>query len=616
MRDQLRDSYKREEERIEDILRRLRVRNRSFVAGEIASFLGILFFIVLVTLSGSSVVKIIEGVGAALMFFAYVIIRRKDVKNSERIAELERLRKAHQHEVQYLNGDFSSFDDGERYVNPHHSFTYDLDIFGREGLYQRLNRTVTSGGADRLAYYLGSVNAHKSIDEINDYRKAIHGLGDDSLTHWRMEFIANGVDSKIDTNVILKTLPKLKAIDIPKIYSGKVMIAVAWALSIGLIASIIAAIYHFVNPLLPIFWLIFNFFFVSVIAGKKLNEMLAVGNSLKGQMDPLMHLISMVSKLNIDEESLDTEILKHEARVLQSAETSFDSLTNIVETLILRGSDIYKLFADSLGLRGILLVCKFYHWREEASDNISEWLAAIAEIDAIVSMAQYDNLSQIESNVTIQDSNKVVFNAKGLYHPFLGEKAVRNDFNIEDRNFYIVTGANMAGKSTFLRAVGINYVLAMNGMPVFADSLTVSRFNLFTSMRTSDDLAHGISYFNAELLRLKQLIQNLTPNSYLLTPNSSTLIILDEILKGTNSADKLNGSRMFLRAMMDKPVTGIIATHDLELSKMDEESPRFHNFCFEIKLGTDVTYSYKITTGVARNQNATYLLKKMLNDKS
>ena len=166
----------------------------------------------------------------------------------------------------------------------------------------------------------------------------------------------------------------------------------------------------------------------------------------------------------------------------------------------------------------------------------------------------------------------------------------------------------MAGKSTFLRAIGVNYVLAMAGMPVFASEMKVSMFNLFTSMRTTDDLQHGISYFNAELIRLRLLLDSVRENP------PCTLIILDEILKGTNSLDKLNGSRMFLEAVSKLPVSGVIATHDLELSRMAEGSGRFHNLCFEIKLGEGVTYSYKITTGVAKNQNATYLLKRILNE--
>lgn len=164
----------------------------------------------------------------------------------------------------------------------------------------------------------------------------------------------------------------------------------------------------------------------------------------------------------------------------------------------------------------------------------------------------------------------------------------------------------MAGKSTFLRSLGVNYILAMIGAPVFASRLRVSVFSLFSSMRTSDDLAHGISYFNAELLRLRQLINACKRSTH-------TLIILDEILKGTNSLDKLNGSRMFLEAISSMPVSGVIATHDLELSHMADENPsRFHNFCFEIRLSDEITYTYKITQGVARNQNATYLLRNIL----
>jgi len=207
-----------------------------------------------------------------------------------------------------------------------------------------------------------------------------------------------------------------------------------------------------------------------------------------------------------------------------------------------------------------------------------------------------------------------LFEAKGLWHPFLGAKAVRNDFLLADGHYYIITGANMAGKSTFLRSVGINVLLARVGLPVFAGHLRCSLFSLFTSMRTSDDLAHGISYFNAELLRLQQLLDFVRATSTAETAQPPhTLIILDEILKGTNSLDKLNGSRLFLEAVSALPVTGVIATHDLELSRMAEEhSDRFHNYCFEIQLSDHITYTYRITPGVARNQNATYLLQQLL----
>ena len=269
--------------------------------------------------------------------------------------------------------------------------------------------------------------------------------------------------------------------------------------------------------------------------------------------------------------------------------------------------------------------------------KMEEWMDIVSEMDAIVSMADFRYNHPEAADAEIVDASEeavlanvastslgqpVVFEAKNLYHPFLGAKAVKNDFSIKDGNYYIITGANMAGKSTFLRSLGVNYILAMAGLPVFADSLRVSRFRLFSSMRTSDDLTHGISYFNAELIRLEQLMQFCQKSSL------RTLIILDEILKGTNSVDKLNGSRLFLESISRLPVSGIIATHDLELSKMEQSSDagdgnraedgnqtlagRFHNYCFEIELGTDVTYTYKIQPGVARNQNATFLLNQLI----
>lgn len=260
--------------------------------------------------------------------------------------------------------------------------------------------------------------------------------------------------------------------------------------------------------------------------------------------------------------------------------------------------------------------------------QMEEWVEIVSELDAMVSMADFRYNHPEATDAQMIDERLVVFEAKNLYHPFLGANAVKNDFCIDDSNYYIVTGANMAGKSTFLRSLGINYILAMAGMPVFADTLRISRFRLFSSMRTSDDLTHGISYFNAELLRLEQLVQfckgdaqkhkaNFASQGKLACKGDSlrTLIILDEILKGTNSVDKLNGSRLFLESIAHLPVSGVIATHDLELSKMEngsEQGRRFHNYCFEIDLGLDVTYTYKIQRGVAKNQNATFLLKKLI----
>ena len=281
-------------------------------------------------------------------------------------------------------------------------------------------------------------------------------------------------------------------------------------------------------------------------------------------------------------------------------------LKRIMDGIDRRGNAIYNMLFNTVALVDFFLIRRYLRWSCYSLSNLEGWIESVSRFDALVSMATFCRNEPDAVEAEWVETAGIVYRAEGLYHPFLGAKAVRNDFQIDDRHFYIVTGANMAGKSTFLRSIGINYILALNGLPVFADRLIVSRFSLFSSMRTTDDLTHGISYFNAELLRLQQLIRYCQDNP-------PTLIILDEILKGTNSMDKLNGSRMFLEAISRCNVTGVIATHDLELAKMVGVYPdRFHAYRFEIALSDRITYSYRISPGVARNQNATYLLTGIL----
>jgi DNA mismatch repair ATPase MutS len=197
---------------------------------------------------------------------------------------------------------------------------------------------------------------------------------------------------------------------------------------------------------------------------------------------------------------------------------------------------------------------------------------------------------------------------KGLGHPLINRNTcVRNDVEIKgDLSFLIVTGANMAGKSTYLRTIGVNYLLACMGAPSCAESLLVYPANLVTSLRTSDSLAGNESYFFAELKRLKMVIDRLKSGEEL-------FIILDEILKGTNSADKQKGSFALMRQLVALKTCGVIATHDLLLGELEQEYPgQIKNYRFEADINGDrLTFSYRLREGVARNMNATFLMEKM-----
>lgn len=580
--------YTEKERHLAGEIAQLKQKSRLFVAGQIVFFLLFLAFLVLYTLVSWGVLPLVLS---AVSLLLYALVRLMDVKNDAQVHRFSSLRKVYLHELSYLKGDFSCFDEGERYVDAHHPFTFDLDVFGKDSLFQRINRTVTTGGSDWLAAQLSSVdNRSARADAVDELA---------SMEPWRATFMALGADGRIDSALIRQALQEIKSLQIPTFAARRWTFVLAWLLIVGLFAAVVASVAGLVSAQLPLWWGILHFFGVFFVCSGACRVISKAVDKLHEQLQVYVELIRQVSETTTFTTPQNAAIVN----VLQGARQSFDQLNDILNGLDRRGNILGLFLMDALFLSDYFLVRRFLRWQRQYLGQVPVWIDAISEMDGLVSMATFRYNEPQAGRAEVVASEEMVYEAVGLYHPFLGAKAVRNDFTLQHRHYYIITGANMAGKSTFLRALGINYILAMNGMPVFATSLRVSAYSLFSSMRTTDDLAHGISYFNAELLRLKQL---LTACQY----NSQTLIILDEILKGTNSADKLNGSRLFLQAVSALPVTGVIATHDLELSKMEGE--RFHNYCFEIALGQDVTYSYKITPGIARNQNATFLLREIL----
>lgn len=633
----------------------LKRKNTGFITGELLAFGGILAFLICYfALDGDTQNYLM---GAALCLIAYLGIRRLDDKNKEKIEHLSALLKVYQDEIKALEGDFSPFETGDSYQNPQHPYSFDLDVFGKSSLFNRICRTITSGGSEALARNL-TRETPLSLEDIKrrrDLQKELAGEGE----NWRMEFLAlgeknrsqtadgkmvNDKTKKIDSAAVVDAMQKVSKMEVSAWFGSPVSLVIGWLLIIGVIGSVILSICDMVSVNFALWWVMAQYMVVFFVCKQTLDKIDSNGGKLRHQLIAYAQILRLINRRNFH-----SELGKEMQESLADALPSFAQLEKILKGYDRRGNFLGLFFTDAFMLSDFFLVRSFLKWKNTYMMKMEEWMHIISEMDAMVSMANFrynhpeaeeaefvsgkqeaDEESVVSENTEI-GSPEIVFEGKNLYHPFLGAKAVKNDFTIRDDNYYIITGANMAGKSTFLRSLGVNYILAMAGMPVFADQLKISRFRLFSSMRTTDDLTHGISYFNAELIRLEELLKfckesaegkfckesaegkfykkSIAGNKESLR----TLIILDEILKGTNSLDKLNGSRKFLEAISKQPVSGIIATHDLELSKMENDaSGKFHNYCFEIDLGTDVTYTYKIQKGVARNQNATFLLNKIL----
>lgn len=596
----LNELYKKRITELVQTISSLRAKSRIFVMAEVLSFAVSIGFVVLFTVLDDASWTL--GVALCVLFL-YFYIRNLDTKNDRKIADASALKLVYEKEVAYQTGDYTKFDAGERYLQPTHPFTFDLDVFGQGSLFQRINRTISSGGSDYLAESLsGKWESLPTAELLKHIEQRVDAIGELAGNEpFLSQFKAQGAEKPIDTAAVKEAFGSIHALQIPSYFGNPTFRILIYANLVGFYLSIFLSIGNFVPAFLPLWWGIFNFFLATFCTHKYIKLVNEAISKLKDQVRGYVNMASLIEK-----QSFTAAHLCELKANLSGAMASFGQLERILQKIDNRSNEIGIVLFNCFGLLDITIVRHFLRWQRTYEPITDQWIGASSVFDALVSMATFRLNEDEAQEATIIDSSGVSYKARSIYHPFLGEKAVRNNFDIQNHEYYIITGANMAGKSTFLRTLGVNYILAMNGLPVFAEEMRVSVFRLFTNMRTTDDLTHGISYFNAELLRLKQLIASLDPNV-------PSLIILDEILKGTNSLDKLNGSRLFLEYISERNVTGVIATHDLELSKLEDENPqRFHNYSFEIELGTDVTYTYKIGRGVARNQNATFLLKQIL----
>ena len=596
----LNELYKKRITELVQTIGSLRAKSRIFVMAEVLSFAVSIGFVVLFTVLDDASWTL--GVALCILFL-YFYIRNLDTKNDRKIADASALKLVYEKEVAYQTCDYTKFDAGERYLQPTHPFTFDLDVFGQGSLFQRINRTISSGGSDYLAESLsGKWESLPTAELLKHIEQRVEAIGELAGNEpFLSQFKAQGAEKPIDTAAVKEAFGSIHALQIPSYFGNPTFRILIYANLVGFYLSIFLSIGNFVPAFLPLWWGIFNFFLATFCTHKYIKLVNEAISKLKDQVRGYVNMASLIEK-----QSFTAAHLCELKANLSGAMASFGQLERILQKIDNRSNEIGIVLFNCFGLLDITIVRHFLRWQRTYEPITDQWIGASSVFDALVSMATFRLNEDEAQEVTIIDSSGVSYKARSIYHPFLGEKAVRNNFDIQNHEYYIITGANMAGKSTFLRTLGVNYILAMNGLPVFAEEMRVSVFRLFTNMRTTDDLTHGISYFNAELLRLKQLIASLDPNV-------PSLIILDEILKGTNSLDKLNGSRLFLEYISERNVTGVIATHDLELSKLEDENPqRFHNYSFEIELGTDVTYTYKIGRGVARNQNATFLLKQIL----
>ncbi|MDR2915484.1 MAG: DNA mismatch repair protein MutS [Tannerella sp.] len=501
-------------------------------------------------------------------------------------------------ELNALDYDFSAFDGEAEQIDAQHPFSLDLDIFGKKSLFQSMNRTVTSIGKIQLADWLKKPLTDKQ--QIIARQEAVKELR--TKTIFRHDFHATGKE-RPNNNRDIRQLNELSA------RMTHFHESLCWKILIWLIPAAwlitIAALTWTDTP-----FGIFSILFIISLAIANIHTKSIT--KLHQTMDHLKKLLSVYSRLmeRIEKEEFNSDILKQKQQALISnnitASKTIKQLSGILGGLDQRFNMVAIIF-NILYLRDMRHVMQLEKWIKTHAGNFNAWFDALAEMDAFCSLGSFAFNHPNYIYPTIANSY-FEMEGKALGHPLIHrDKCVCNDIEIPgSKYFLIVTGANMAGKSTYLRTIGVNFLFACIGLPVYAESLTVYPAHIVTSLRTADSLVSNESYFFAELKRLKMIIDRLNAGEQL-------FIILDEILKGTNSIDKQKGSIALIKQLINKGTCGIIATHDLMLGSLAETFPKnVQNKRFEADITNDkLTFTYQIRDGIAQNMNATFLMKKM-----
>jgi hypothetical protein len=489
----------------------------------------------------------------------------------------------------------SGFSNGEEYAEEQHPYTGDLDVFGHASLFAHMNRTGTLMGSKQLADCLRM--PLMEVQEIKETQEAISKLVPRLKFRQLLAAQSGLAEEKPGDELSLYQWLQLPL----EFVNNKWLNIVRWVTPALLIASFvyyfISGQYYPITIFLCINWLILG----SVV--KKVNAQ----HQLISNKQKIFSKFALLLKIINEEDIEGATLLNRNKQTAASANVALHKLARVCNALDQRMNLLVGVFLNSLVLYDVHCAFAIERWKSQHQHEVTGWFDVIARMEALNSMATfaYNHPSYIYPQVSAQTSG---LQAKGVGHPLIpAEDCVRNDISIGDpQHFLIITGSNMSGKSTFLRSVGSNLVLALCGMPVCAESFVCSPMRIMTSMRIKDSISKHTSYFQAELLRLQQIVE-------VLKTGERVFILLDEILKGTNSEDKLSGSRKLIEHFLQYRCLGMIATHDLELGNMETTYPeKIGNHCFESTIKDDqLFFDYRIRAGVARNKNATFLMEKM-----
>lgn len=522
---------------------------------------------------------------------------QRDIAVNKQIKHLETLLLINQQEVSALGGNYSPFDGGDEFIDKTHRYTHDFDIFGGSSLFKMVNRTTSEPGKNILAHWLAFPTDKQTILKRQQAVKELSEKID-----WRHELRTTGLLHEESGNSAKSILEWLGE---ENLFVHKTVLWVACA----------------VLPPLTLFACVAAFFFLpdgvayallamqAAFLWKHKENISRVYFKTSRQVGLLRSYSDLIEQ--IENEDFESELLKELKLKLKSGDKTASQhirlLVNYLNYMDYRLNILVYIPLALIGMWDFQWMLRLERWKQMHAFKVRGWFEVLAEFEALTSLG---NLHFNHPNWVFPSiSDEALFiSGKQLGHPLIPpSQRVSNDVHLDKQGkILLVTGSNMAGKSTYLRTVGMNMVLTFAGAPVCAESFTTSLTGVFTSMRIADSLEDNTSSFYAELKRLKAVIEAVESGE-------NIIFLLDEILRGTNSNDRHVGSKALIQQMIKAKGSGILATHDLELGQLEQDYPdNIENWSFDVQVeGEELYFDYKIHPGICTSLNASILMKKM-----
>ncbi len=527
--------------------------------------------------------------------FVYLVIRH------ERLIEIKKfhnfLLEINQNSIKRLDGKWNEFTDtGDEYKNSGHRYFEDLDIFGKGSLFQWINASKTHYGRSFFREILG--NTPKCIEDITERQQAVLELS--RKLGWRQRFQAETMsvpDKTIDPDELIKWALDTETFYVKKWFSISAKVLPVFTGIVILLAMNTQSItFH-----IPVLLLLIQAILLR-IKRKKRSEVFELAERYSNDIKVYYNAVRHFEKHNFK----STHIKDIKAGMVNNeglkAYKQLDRLSKIIDNISARHSAFFEVL-NILTLWDFQCMAAIESWKQSSGKFLLSWIKAIGKVEALCGLAiiSFDNPQWPMPDIW---DLKPFVEAKGLGHPLLGQNGVSNDLKIKNPvKVLLITGSNMSGKSTLLRTVGINLVLAYAGAPVCAESFSASIADIHTCMRVSDDLGKSISSFYAELLRIKEIVNRAESGE-------KVFFLLDEIFKGTNSRDRHMGARVLIKRLSQLNCSGLVSTHDLELSDLENEGFEVKNYHFEEYYKDNrINFDYKLREGVSTTRNAVYLMR-------